>query len=78
MGFAAVHILVFLKINSYHNNFCGKKIKKNKNIKCVQMQSHLCIMWIQINPEKGSLMILRDFNKHFHPILMKRDKLFLQ
>jgi len=27
MGFAAVHILVFLKIDSYHNNFVGKKIK---------------------------------------------------
>jgi hypothetical protein len=27
MGFAAVHILVFLKIDSYHNNFIGKFLK---------------------------------------------------
>jgi len=27
MGFAAVHILVFLKIDSYHNNFVGKNKK---------------------------------------------------
>jgi hypothetical protein len=34
MGFAAVHILVFLKIDSYHNNFCGKFENFSKTLLC--------------------------------------------
>jgi len=43
MGFAAVHILVFLKIDSYHNNFVGKKIKKKILIFLISVAMNLLL-----------------------------------